>query len=152
MKYGLAAAVAFLSSVASAQTTTTNCTTYYWGSTQCVSQTPQQSSGVNWGLINNQQTPNAGQSFMDAYQRGLRDRAAREAAQQQAQAAAAETAAAEAQARAVDAARQADELHKAQSLEAAKLVTAGDCAGAQQYALSVGNFVLAQQVKDYCAK
>lgn len=35
---------------------------------------------------------------------------------------------------------------------AANMIKSGDCAGAEQYALSVGNIALASQVKDYCAK
>lgn len=43
-------------------------------------------------------------------------------------------------------------LHEAQAEEAGKMVAAGDCAGAETYALKQGNFALAQQVKDYCSK
>lgn len=39
-----------------------------------------------------------------------------------------------------------------QARAAGDMVKAGDCQGAQDYALSIGNFVLAQQIKDYCAK
>lgn len=97
-----------------------------------------------------QPQPDAGQNLPDAYPRERRQRAVREPAQFQT--ATAEAAAAEAQARAADAARQAEELRKVQSLEAGNMVKSGNCEGAQQYALSVGNFALAQQIKDYCAK
>lgn len=39
-----------------------------------------------------------------------------------------------------------------QAKAAGDMVKAGDCQGAQDYALSIGNFVLAQQIKDYCSK
>jgi hypothetical protein len=32
------------------------------------------------------------------------------------------------------------------------MIGAGDCAGAEKYALKVGNLALAQQVRDYCHK
>lgn len=54
------------------------------------------------------------------------------------------------EATATDPVAQALEQHKAQSWEAAKMVSAGDCPGAESYALSVGNLVLAKEVKDYC--
>ena len=42
--------------------------------------------------------------------------------------------------------------HQAQSVEVARIVAAGDCRGAERYALEAGNLVLAKQVKDYCTK
>lgn len=149
MKWSAALPIALISTSAIAQTTTTNCTTYSWGSTQCVSQTPQHSQGVNWGLINN--SPNPAQSTMDAYSKGVQMRQQQETARHQAELARQQALAQQQQTQALAAQRQADELHRAQSLEAARMVTAGDCRGAQEYALSVGNFVLAQQIKDYCA-
>lgn len=101
--------------------------------------------------------PNAAQSVAEGFERGQRMRLQIEQqrliteqrrllesqAQQQAQAHAQQQSA-------VDPIAQALEEHKAQSWEAAKIAAAGDCAGAEAYALSVGNIVLAKQVKDYC--
>lgn len=41
---------------------------------------------------------------------------------------------------------------ESQVAEVSRLLLAGDCAGAERYALTVGNIPLAQQAKDYCAK
>lgn len=157
MKHMIGALAVVVSTAAFGQQTTTNCTTSSWGSVQCVSNTPQPPQGGDWAKGIKQY--DAGGAFNDAFQKGLRDQAAREAMQQQAMAARAEADAAAAQANAAqaqaqnaEAARLSDEQHKAQSLEAAMMVTAGNCEGAQHYALSVGNFVLAKQVKDYCGK
>lgn len=144
MKRILVATALALSSAAGAQTVT-DCAPYL-GNVRC---TTTQQPQVNWNM---KPTPNAGDAFNEAFQRGLRERRARELAHQQAQAAQAAAQAAQAQTDALQARQQADELHRTQSLEAAKIVSAGDCAGGQQYALSVGNFTLAQQIKDYCGK
>jgi hypothetical protein len=134
-------------SLAIAQTTTTNCTTYYWGSTQCVSNTPQQSGGMNWGLMTTRPATDPGQSFMNGWEQGQRMRAqmeAQRAAQAQQQAAEEAQAIAEAEQRGRALAQQ-------QRQTAAQMVISGDCKGAEQYALSQSNLELAKQVKDYCS-
>ena len=42
-------------------------------------------------------------------------------------------------------------LARAQSIEAGKLVAAGDCDGAKRYALEQGTLVLAHQIKTSCS-
>lgn len=41
---------------------------------------------------------------------------------------------------------------QAQSQHVAKMIAAGDCPGAENYALQQGNFDLAKSVRDYCSK
>ena len=137
-------------STAAAQTTnsTTTCQTNF-GTVTCNTQHQQQPAGqMDFSILR----PSPGKSAVDAYVEGLRKRREREAMQAQAEAAKAQADAAVAAKNAAEAAQQADERHKRQSFEAAKMVSADDCAGAQSYALSVGNLVLAKQVKDYCSK
>lgn len=145
MKSVMIIASAMWAGTAFAQTSTTNCAATM-GGMQC---TTQQQPGMDPRLM---VSPNPGQTFTDAFQRGMRERQARELAEHQARAADEAAQAAAAQTSALQAQQNAEELHKAQSLEAAKIVSAGDCAGGQQYALSVGNFTLAQQIRDYCGK
>lgn len=161
MKRLLGVVALLAATAASAQTTTTNCQ-FVLGTMQCTSTTPQQQQNqINWGLAVPQQQPNAGQSFMEAFERGRRLRQEQELARQQSELLEQQTIAAQREAEAVEAQRQTLEAgnaavlaeieqHKQQSWEAAKMVTAGDCAGAEAYAVGVANFVLAKQIKDYC--
>ena len=153
MRLMILAAITLLPTAALGQTTSTNCTAY-GGTIQCTSQTPEMRSGVNWSLLG--PPVDTGRPVMQGYQDAVRAREERQAAQQEAAVAAASNdaakAAAGAQAQAALGTQQADDLHRFQSLEAGKLVAAGDCDGAQRFALAVGNFSLAQQVKNYCAK
>jgi hypothetical protein len=50
----------------------------------------------------------------------------------------------------VQAMRQAAADNRAK--EAGKMMAAGDCTGAEAYALKAGDLTLAKQVKDYCGK
>lgn len=157
-RYMLALATALVASGASAQSqiTTTNCQLVL-GTMNCTSTTPQQQQQQQQPLMDTRliTSPNYSQSVMDGFEQGQRIRLQMEQqrliaeqrrmleqqAQQQAQAQ---------QQTVVDPVAQALEQHKAQSWEAAKMVSAQDCRGAEAYALSVGNLVLAKQVKDYC--
>lgn len=142
----IALALALLPSAALAQTSTTDCQRDYFGNVHC---TTSQQQGVNWGILTQPQTqPNAGQSFMNGWEQGQRMRAQIE----QQRAARAQQEAAEQQAANEAAAAQTAQLANDQMREAANMIKSGDCAGAEQYALSVGNIALASQVKDYCAK
>jgi hypothetical protein len=133
-------------SIAAAQTQTTDCTTDYFGNVHC---TTRQQSGVNWGLLNTTPSqPNAGQSFINGWEQGQRMRAQIEAQR----AARAQQQAAEQQAANEASAAQAAQVTTDQMHEAAHMIKSGDCAGAEQYALSVGNIPLAKEVKDYCSK
>ena len=129
-------ALALFSSVAMAQTQTTDCVRDYWGNYKCTS---QQQGGVNWGVLQQSPPPDPGKSFMEGFERGQRMRTEREqerllAEQRKAQSV------------------RAAEVEKANSetATASKMIQNGDCDGAKAYALSVGNLVLAKQVKDYC--
>lgn len=158
-RYLLALATALVASSASAQfqTTTTNCQ-FVLGTMNCTSTTPQQQKQQHHQLNPSLMvTPNYSKNAVDAFEQARRIRLMEEQqralaeqrrlmdrqAQQQTQP--------QQQQPAVDPVAQALEEHKAQSWEAAKMAAAGDCAGAEAYALSVGNLVLAKQVKDYCA-
>lgn len=163
MRHMLVALAALcLATAASAQwQSTTNCQKDYFGNYRCTTNGQPQSQ-INWGLLNPNASTNAANSTMDGFERGrrmvqdaqeqqLRQRVAQEqqaAAEQQRLLAQQEQTASAEQARVM-----ADgiALARTQSIEAGKLVAAGDCESAQRYALQEGNFILAQQVKDYCA-
>ena len=129
----------------------TQCTTTF-GITNCTTTGSPTSGGVNWGISD----PNAYQrsydrskaavdSITNAYRQSERDNAQREqllAMQQQAnqaQAQSQQVAGEQAQARAL-------------GVRAGQMVAAGNCAGAQKLALDAGDFVLANEIKGYCAK
>jgi hypothetical protein len=134
-------------SLAAAQTQTTDCARDYLGNIHC---TTNQQQGINWGLIT--QYPNAGQSFGNGWNQGQQMRAQIEQQRAAQRRAAAEAAAQEAIQRSADEETQARAAAQAQSDHAGVMIAGGDCVGAQQYALSVGNIVLAKEVKDFCAK
>lgn len=48
--------------------------------------------------------------------------------------------------------RRAAEEAQDQKQTAARMIIAGDCAGAERYALDKGNFALAREVRDYCGR
>jgi hypothetical protein len=152
----LAALVLAVPAAAMGQVTNTDCTRDYFGNVHCTSR----SGGIQMPDMNE-----ANRIFMQSLadtQRRADEQAQQQRALrlQQQQLAMQAQQAAEAERRATMAmkveqaaeqrAQEAAQLAETQRLEAARLVAAGDCAGAQQYALAQGNFELAQQVKDYC--
>jgi hypothetical protein len=126
----------------------TECRTDYFGVVRCQTQsnqTPNPYSGLNTN-----QRPIA-DSVWDSYNRAAEAAAQRRAIQEQNEAAKAQADAARAQETVAATVAAEIELQKLQGREAAKLVAAGNCAGAESYALSVGNISLAKTVRDYCA-
>lgn len=137
MRRSLILALALTSDSAFAQTQTTDCYRDYWGNYSCRT---QQQSGDHWRVLQTP-PPDAGKSFMEGFERGQRQRAEMERQRLMAL----ERGRQEAEIRAAEEAR-------ASTRKASEMVMAGDCAGAEAYALSIGNLVLATQVKDFCQK
>ena len=134
---------------ASAQVSSqTECQTDYFGVVRCQTQSNQTQNP--YSAVNTNQK-SVSDSFWESYNRAATATAQRKALQEQKDAAKAQADAARAQG-AVAAALAAEiELQKQQGREAGKLVAAGNCPGAESYALSVGNLSLAKTVRDYCS-
>ncbi len=157
-KIWIAAGLALLAAPAVAQQNT-QCTTTF-GVTNCTTTGSPTSGGINWELF---KPVDIGDRFNKGYEQGQRIRQQveeRRLIAEQRQALAAQRVQLEQVANQA-AAQQASEQAmfestlaeaRAQTMEAAKMLNAGDCKGAQTYALSVGNLPLATKVKDYCAK
>lgn len=151
----LVAACAFVAVIypASAQVTSqTECQKDYFGVVRCKTQSDQQTNP--YSAI---RTPNYGEdaanSFNRGFETGARIRALKEqeeAEERRQEAVTAQADAARAQQAASDAVTSEIEQQKLYGREAAKLVAAGNCAGAESYALSVGSIGLAKTVRDYC--
>jgi regulator of protease activity HflC (stomatin/prohibitin superfamily) len=102
-------------------------------------------SGIDWGLL--QPPPN----FMDSYTKGYElarkmaaDRAAAQAAQQQAEADRQDAEATRAKA------RDAEEQRQTRARSAGRLIADGKCQDARSYALTEGDLDLALQVAKLC--
>lgn len=160
-RFLFAAAAALLAGSASAQwqTTTTNCQ-FVLGTMQCTSTTPQQQQNqVNWGLINSY--PNPGQAFSDAFQRGMERRRIEEqqrAMQEQQRLIAEQQRELEAQSQQMFRREESTSYETTPdpwaatslSVEAGRMIAAGDCAGAKALALNAGDLNLAKQVMGLC--
>ena len=114
-----------VSSSALAQTSTTDCQRDYFGNMHCTTQTQpdlNSASPLDYGKL-----LQSGENAVPSY-------AEQERQQQQ-----------------LRAARTALEARE-QTQRPAQMIGAGDCAGAEKYALRAGNLALAQQVREYCQK
>ncbi len=148
------AAIAAVAIPASAQVTSqSECQKDYFGVVRCQTQSNQQANP--YSAI---RTPNVAEDTANSFNRGMevgaRIRALREqqeADERRQESAMAQADAARAQEAVSDAVAADIEQQKHYGREAAKLVAAGNCAGAESYALSVGSIGLAKTVRDYCA-
>jgi hypothetical protein len=121
----LAIAVLLAPSCALAQNSTTDCQRDYFGNVHCTTQAQPGVSvapPLDYGKLL-QSGENAVPSYADQVRQEQQLRAARGA---------------------LDA--------REQTQRAAQMIGAGDCAGAEKFALKAGNLALAQQVRDYCQK
>lgn len=148
----IALGLCLLTAPASAQVNT-ECSTDYFGVTRCQTTGQPNGGGANWGILQNSiNQPNVGQRFMEGYEQGQRIRAQREQqrlieqqrrafAQQQAE-----------QQASLQAQLQEESEERSLKQRLGQMVASGDCPGAIRAALAAGNFGLANEVQDYCAK
>lgn len=141
------AALILCSSSALAQQTT-NCSPDGTGGVHCVTNGNASQSGANWGLL--QQPPAT--NPMDAFNRGYEDAQRRRVDRQEQEMIAAQQQALAAQQQAQSQTANYEAEQRELGVRAGQMVQAGDCPGALKLALTAGNIVLANSVKQYCAR